>query len=306
MDKMVSPFHADELAAQNLAGAGASGGAIRAFMPDQHREFFELLPYLFAGTAGADGWPLATMLTGEPGFVHSPDSMTLRIDVAPAHGDPAASGFAPGKEIGILGVDFSTRRRNRANGRISELSSDGLTVAVRQSFGNCAKYIQKRSVRTELASPGPVEELRALDPEARSLIGSADTFFVASRSRTEIDPADGHDMSHRGGRPGFVKVEGDRLFIPDFSGNRYYNTLGNLLGEPRSSLLFIDFERGDLLQLQGLAEIDWEGRVARNVEGAERSWTFRTVRGWRRRGAIPLRWSLEEFSPFTEKTGVWG
>ena len=61
----------------------------------------------------------------------------------------------------------------------------------------------------------------------------------------------GADISHRGGRPGFVRVDGDVLTIPDFRGNRYFNTLGNLIAEPRASLLFVDFETGDLLQLQG-------------------------------------------------------
>nr|MBA3449081.1 pyridoxamine 5'-phosphate oxidase family protein [Pseudaminobacter sp.] len=100
-------------------------------------------------------------------------------------------------------------------------------------------------------------------------------------------------------------VEGDTLSIPDFRGNRYFNTLGNLLGEPRAGLLFMDFERGDLLQLQGVVEIDWSGNVDNMVEGAERLWRFRTVRGWRRRAASPLRWSFVGYSPFIERTGVW-
>ena len=41
------------------------------------------------------------------------------------------------------------------------------------------------------------------------------------------------DISHRGGRPGFVRVDGDVLTIPDFRGNRYFNTLSNLLLEQR-------------------------------------------------------------------------
>ena len=58
-------------------------------------------------------------------------------------------------------------------------------------------------------------------------------------------------MSHRGGKPGFVGVQGDTLAIPDFRGNRFYNTLGNLLGDPRAGLLFVDFASGDILQIQG-------------------------------------------------------
>ena len=66
-----------------------------------------------------------------------------------------------------------------------------------------------------------------LDEAARALIAASDTFFVASRSRPELGVEGGLDMSHRGGRPGFVGVQGGTLAIPDFRGNRFYNTLGN-------------------------------------------------------------------------------
>ena len=111
-------------------------------------------------------------------------------------------------------------------------------------------------------------------------------------------------MSHRGGRPGFVGVHGNTLAIPDFRGNRFYNTLGNLLGEPRAGLLFIDFPSGDLLQLQGRAEIDWAPGNS-GPEGAERLWRVRIDRGWRRRGAFPFAWTFGDYAPTTLRTGVW-
>jgi uncharacterized protein len=296
-----SPFHRDELDAQARAGGGASGAGIRTFMPDQHREFFALLPYLFVATTDADGWPLATMLTKRPGFVHSPDPVTLRVDALPDRQDPAAIAFKGAQEIGLLGLDLSNRRRNRANGQMADMDAAGFTVAVRQSFGNCAKYIHRRDVRYAPQAQGGVEALAGLDAEARALIARADTLFVASRSRPEIGAAGGIDISHRGGRPGFAHVEGDSLAIPDFPGNRYYNTLGNLLGEPRAALLFVEFETGDLLQLQGTAKIDWSTEAA--VEGAERLWHFEAMRGWRQRAASSLRWSLVDDSPAMRKTG---
>src|SRR5580704_14590933 len=115
-----STFNADELAAQALAGGGPRGGAgIRHFMPEQHRLFFAQLSYIFVAAIDAAGWPLATLLTGMPGFVQSPDPSTLRIAAYPDIGDPAAEALVQNRSVGILGVDFSTRRRNRANGRIS-------------------------------------------------------------------------------------------------------------------------------------------------------------------------------------------
>lgn len=300
-----SPFHEDERRAQHLAGVEPAGAAIRTFMPEQHRAFFPLLPYLFAGVADAGGWPLATMLTGDPGFVTSPDPETLRIAALPAADDPAAAGFVAGAEIGLLGIDLSTRRRNRANGRIAALDGRSLTVAVTQSFGNCPQYIQRREVRVVPAAPGQGAALAGLDGAARDLIGRADTLFVASRSRDGTGVAGGADVSHRGGRPGFARVEGDTLLIPDFRGNRYFNTLGNLLGEPRAGLLVPDFEQGDLLQLQGRVEIDWAGDGADWPEGTERLWRFQVVRGWRRPAAVPLRWGFVDASPATGRTGTW-
>ena len=299
-----SPFHPDELDAQARAGKGAAGAGIRGFMPDQHREFFALLPYLFVATADTAGWPLATMLTGAPGFVHSPDPTTLRIDALPDPRDPTADGFGEGAEIGVLGLDLATRRRNRANGTIAARDAAGFMLAVRQSFGNCAKYIQRRAVEPAQHAPGSIETLAALDAAARSLIAQADTLFVASRSRPGIGAGGGLDMSHRGGRPGFVRLDGDTLVIPDFAGNRYFNTLGNLLGEPRAALLFVDFATGDLLQLQGRAAIEWDAQSSDLVAGAERQWRFAVMRGWRRRAALPLRWSFIDYSPATLGTGL--
>jgi hypothetical protein len=172
-------------------------------------------------------------------------------------------------------------------------------VLVRQSFGNCPQYIQRRVIVRANTVASPARELSSLDSEARSLIEHADTFFVASRSRADVGRAGGADISHRGGRPGFVGIEGDTLLIPDFRGNRYFNTLGNLSVEPRASLLFVDFEAGDLLQLQGMAEVDWNAEAAEQLAGAERLWRFHVHRGWRRKAASPLRWEFVDYSRAT-------
>jgi predicted pyridoxine 5'-phosphate oxidase superfamily flavin-nucleotide-binding protein len=296
------PFHEDERVAQALAGHSAGQAAIRPFMPDQHRAFFASLPYLFAATLDARGWPMASVLTGERGFVQSPDPATLRIAALPAADDPARPGYIAGKEIGLIGLDFTNRRRNRANGRLVAVDG-GLTVRIAQSFGNCPQYIQTRAPTPRVVAQTTRENLEGLDDAARALIASSDTFFIASRSRAGIGVAGGLDMSHRGGRPGFVGVHGDTLAIPDFRGNRYYNTLGNLLGDPRAGLIFVDFASGDILQLQGAVTIDWQpdGGPA----GTERLWRLKVERAWRRRGAFPFAWTFGDYAPTTLRTGVW-
>jgi predicted pyridoxine 5'-phosphate oxidase superfamily flavin-nucleotide-binding protein len=302
------PFHRGELIAQTLAGTGTPGmTGIRPFMPDQHREFFGLLPYLFIATTDADGWPVATVLTGPPGFVRSPDPNTLTVAALPRAGEPGAALFTVGRPFGALGLDFATRRRNRVNGVITAAGEGGLTLEVLQSFGNCPQYIQTRAVAPGPASTVSAEAIAFPNPEALAQIARADTMFVATNAGQERGGGDngGVDISHRGGLPGFVKVEDDVLTVPDFRGNRFFNTLGNLVLDPRAALLFVDFETGDLLHLQGRVEIDWEPPTGDWPEGVQRQWRFTVERAWRRPAALPLRWTFGDYSPVTLMTQAW-
>ncbi|MBM3623573.1 MAG: pyridoxamine 5'-phosphate oxidase [Alphaproteobacteria bacterium] len=278
-----SPFHLGERTAQRLAGLSTPPMApIRAFMPDQHRAFFELLPYVLIAARDERGWPVPTMLAGLPGFISSPDPTTLRVTTTDPH-DPVRALLKPGAAFGLLGIDLSNRRRNRANGRVAAADDQTLTLAIEQSFGNCPKYINLRDATWhEAVAPAPSESFVGLDREARALIGCADTFFIASGSEN------GLDMSHRGGAPGFVRIEGESLVVPDYRGNRFFNTFGNLVLDSRASLLFVDFERGDTTVVRGRVEIDWAAGPA--LPDAERVWRLKVEDGWRRRGALPLRW----------------
>lgn len=273
----LGPWHVGERRAQALSGAEhlPGGAGIRGFMPDQHREFFAMLPFMVAGTLDDGGAPMATLLTGRPGFVTSPDPMTLTLAAHSA--DPAGRRLVPGAPIGLLGIQPDTRRRNRANGVVTEAGDDGMTVRVRQSFGNCPQYIHPRHVMVDRRVSIDAEPFEGLDARARKQIAGADTFFVATSSGEGVENG-GVDISHRGGPPGFVRIAGDVLTIPDYRGNRYFNTLGNLLLDPRAALLFVDFANGELLQLQGTAEIAWDEH---ELPGAERTWRFKVERGWR-------------------------
>ena len=285
---MTGPFHRGELAAQILAGGGSRGGAIRDAMSDQHRRFFAALP--FAVVASTErGWPVATLWTGAPGFISSRDPQTLQIAVTPDPADPASRAFVAGAPFGLLGIELATRRRNRANGVIATADHHGLVIAIRQSFGNCPQYIHPREVVPAAPGTSTTERFDGLDREATAAIARADTFFVATGVHGD-EPAGGVDVSHRGGPPGFVRIDGDALTIPDYPGNRYFNTLGNLVSEPRAALVFVDFARGEILHLQGTTEIQWDGPEVRALDGAERLWRVHIEHGWRRRDALALRW----------------
>jgi len=234
-----SPFHDGEVRAHAAAGTGTPGAAIREQMPDQHRQFFSSLRFAMLATTDNDGWPVATIVTGPKGFITSEDPQNLRID-ATAHWQESFTPFlAADKAIGMLGIEFSARRRNRANGHVKIFDQDALHVHVAQSLGNCPKCIQARDVSNEMDNlPASSREFFTdVNDEAKWMIRNADTFFVATASGNEAMNGSGVDISQRGGMPRFIRIDGNTLTIPDFVGNRYFNTMGNMLVEPRAALL---------------------------------------------------------------------
>ncbi|MFE0757121.1 pyridoxamine 5'-phosphate oxidase family protein [Inquilinus sp. NPDC058860] len=317
------PFHPGELAAQARAGvrermAPAGRRAIRGIMPDQHRDFFAMLPFIVVGSLDRQGRPWASVLSGRPGFLSSPDPRTLIVAARPAYGDPLGDNLAAGAPIALLGIQLETRRRNRMNGTVTEWADGRFAVTVGQSFGNCPQYIQARrpsfvAEPDSLGEPRPVHaEGPVLSPRAAALVVAADTFFIATRSADAGEgeaPSEGVDVSHRGGRPGFVRVaeEGGQtvLTAPDFVGNFYFNTFGNIEADPRAALVFVDFDTGGVLLLTGTAEVVWDGPEVASFAGAERLLRFRLEEGRWIEDAVPLRWSAPEQAPQLAATGTW-
>jgi uncharacterized protein len=294
--RSASPWHSGEIAIQTRLGvaermAELGPRVIRDQIVAQHRDFYRQLSYVVLGAVDSGGDVWATLRAGAPGFLDAPDPFHLRVESAADPRDPAEAGLRDGAAIGLLGIDLATRRRNRLNGIIRREGTDGFAVRVEQSFGNCPQYIRVRPNphRAPDAVEAAPEILPRLDARARALITEAETFFVA----TYVDGADGHrqvDVSHRGGPPGFVRIDAEGvLTVPDFSGNRFFNTLGNMLANPRAGLAFVDFGTGDLLQLTGHAEISLDAPEIASLPGAERLWRFTPRILIRRAGAWPLR-----------------
>lgn len=303
-----SPFHSGEQQVQQRLGVrermeAAGRRVVRNVMPEQHREFFAMLPFLVLGTVDGEGRPWASIAAGAPGFLSTPDDKTLRVAAAA----PLGASLRDGGDIGALGIDFASRRRNRANGLVHDLGATGFDIAVMQSFGNCPKYIQARDWTLIDEPPGPVRRGRWLGAAERALIAGADTFFIASALGSARGEANhGVDASHRGGPPGFVRIDDEHLLtVPDFLGNSYYNTLGNLLLNPRCGLLFVDFATGGILQIAATAEIVWDGPDVTRFAGAERLVRFHVEERVTAERALPLRWRFRSYSPFLERLGSW-
>lgn len=316
-DRETSPFHRGEQELQarlGLAEKMESLGKIimRPYLPQQHQAFFAQLPFFVVGSVDDQGAPWASLLFGKPGFVSSPDVKHLHIASMPAIGDPLATNITPGAPVSFLGIEPPTRRRNRVNATVESVSDNHMQFGVDMSFGNCPQYIQTRDIEfirdpDQQLDGSANEAFTALDAEAVNTIRTADTFFVSS-----VNPQDdqhdtgGVDVNHRGGKPGFVKIDGNTLTIPDYMGNFIFNTLGNFLLNPKAGITFVDFESGDLLLLTGTTEILWdEDPVVKAFRGAERAWRFTLTHGLRLKGASPVRWKFGEYSPNTKLTGTW-
>lgn len=297
---MTSVYHEGELAAQERAGvremAARVGRGIHGEIPPVAAAFLGEQRMLFAAARDGDGQPWATVLTGPPGFLAAEDERTVRIDARAPDGDPAAAGLADGAQVGLLAIDFRTRRRMRVNGVVETDVDGGLRVRAAEVYANCPKYIQARAFDGGAGEPdGPPPPVRraGLTDAHRAWIASADTFVIAT-----AHPSRGADVSHRGGAPGFVRVEGNALTWGDYAGNMMFNTLGNLVVEPRAGLLFVDFARGRTLQLSGRARIDWDAHHAAAVPGAERLVTFDVAEAVEREGVPGLGMRFLDASPF--------
>ena len=294
-----SPFHEGEQRVQTRLGVRDqiepwARQVVRSHLPEEHRAFHTSLPFLVAAARDRDGRPWATLLTGPPGFVESPDPGRLTIAAQPVPGDALEGALTAGRDLGILGIGLETRRRNRVNGRIGSADGSAVHFHVDQAFGNCPQYIHERSwSRVPEPNPRmPARRSRRFSPAMGAWIQGADTFFIASGHRGDCNnPIYGMDASHRGGEPGFVHVESDtRLVFPDYAGNNHYNTIGNLIVDPRAGLLFVDFESGSLLQLTGRTSIDWDSPEVDKFPGARRLVYFTLDEAVELPEALPLRW----------------
>lgn len=308
-------WHHGEVTLQRHAGvadlmAALGPRIIRDHMPEQHRAFFNQLPNIVAGVVDESGDAWATVLCGDPGFVFSKDSTSLRIGALPYAGDPALRGVTAGEAIALLGIDLTNRRRNRVNGVVKGVGSGSFDMDVVQSFGNCPQYIHTREpgfIRDHRERLDvPAQGLSIADPRVRDLIQRAETLFIASYCDDGSDRQ--VDVSHKGGKQGFVKIdETGNLLIPDFAGNRHFNTLGNILLTPQCGLMFVDFAKGDVLQITGEGLVVLDATQIAGFDGAERLLRVAAKRLVFRPAALPLRWVSHKDggSPSVDATGTW-
>ncbi|CAJ1951888.1 unnamed protein product [Cylindrotheca closterium] len=331
------PFHQGELQVQLKLGAyeyvnSYAPKIIRPFMPEQHREFYKSQPFLVAAARDENGKLWSTLLFAStqspsnhrPFFVQSPDSKTLLLATTPLPGDALEGSLQVGSDLGLLGIEFATRRRNRVNGRIiSNGNNDNggknnhqITFSVDQSFGNCPQYIKPRnrwSTRSDNTNnnnvcpepSAPVTSTKEgrpnrLSPEQLEKVRQAETISLATGYRGHgANPVYGNDASHRGGSAGFLHVREDArtIILPDYNGNHHFNTIGNLILDSSMGITIPLYEKGEMIQLTGQATIIWDDNhelIAQHV-GAKRLIQFVIDQVVElQEGSFPLRWDTSQ------------
>uniref|UniRef100_A0A7S4P8V7 Oxidoreductase FAD/NAD(P)-binding domain-containing protein n=1 Tax=Paramoeba aestuarina TaxID=180227 RepID=A0A7S4P8V7_9EUKA len=258
-------------------------------MPQQHSDFYANLHYFSIATTDSKNRPWATILTSPKGFIKPLSSSILSISCIVASEDPFVRaiveheeglGSSEGKKLLFagLGVDFTNRRRNKVAGvilqsKVKKLSKGSskleLTLFTNENMGNCPKYITVRTLQYAFQEPEKVEKREGtgkgkegieLDKRSLDIISKASTIFFATRhfdNNTAYENESDIGLNHRGGNPGFVRVDKREkdtfVMLPDFSGNRFYQSLGNVQSDGVAGIVFPDFSTGDMLHITGEA-----------------------------------------------------
>jgi uncharacterized protein len=107
--------------------------------------------------------------------------------------------------------------------------------------------------------------LRGLDHHCRRIISLSPFCLVATQG------ANGADISPRGDPPGFVRVLDEfTLLLPDRVGNNRFDSMLNLLVNPRIGLLFLLPGMNETLRINGTARITDDERLLKESAVKER------------------------------------
>ncbi len=252
-------FHQGELEVQQKTGevltATSNSRIISDTIPNRVDSFIDDQTMAIVSSIDDTNNIWVSVLSGKTGFttVLHPNVISFdRTKILSTQSDIFYKNIKEKKEFGSLFIELSTRRRFRINGT-AKIDKKTIEVLIQESYANCPKYIQQRVLNL----PNHFEPLNTairkgitLNPSIKDWIKQADTFFIGSKSNDNK-----LDASHRGGNKGFIEITANTLKIPDYKGNSMYNTLGNIHQTSKAGILFIDFEKGNTLQLTGTSSI---------------------------------------------------
>lgn len=141
-------------------------------------------------------------------------------------------------------------------------------------------------VRRAQAEHGSRDSYARLDEgETRNdRLGALEAGFIAARDSfymATVNAAGWPYVQHRGGPAGFVRVLDDHtLGFADFAGNRQYVSLGNLRGDDRVSLFFMDYANRRRLKLFGRVRVVPDNDLGTLARLEDNSYRARVERGF--------------------------
>src|SRR3954463_4751672 len=104
-----------------------------------------------------------------------------------------------------------------------------------------------------------------LDDEGKTFIEARSFFF-----RGPVASAGHPTVSHKGGAAGFVRVtDPSTIVFPSYDGNGMFLSMGNIAGDGRIGLLFMDFERPPRLRAHANAVVSRDDPMMDEYPGAD-------------------------------------
>ncbi|KAF1850304.1 oxidoreductase-like protein [Cucurbitaria berberidis CBS 394.84] len=278
---LAMPWNEGEEKMQHLLRVPELDNPTATMLTPQASFMLERGPLLALGTLDSQSRPWTTLWGGSVGFseplgggligtrtlVDGKNDPVVQALVGSAEKGEMLQLKDGGKILSGLAIDLMTRKRVKIAGRMVagtvkevDVKVEGdadkkqdqiqLITKIDQSLGNCPKYLNEYSISQALVTSRVLSQGPSLSDEGRALISKSDMFFLSTS--TEIDA----DTNHRGGPPGFVRIiSSTQIIYPEYSGNRLYQSLGNLLMNPKIGVTFPDYETGNILYITGTTEI---------------------------------------------------
>lgn len=104
-----------------------------------------------------------------------------------------------------------------------------------------------------------------LDERVQAFLASRTFFFLST-----VDPSGQPTVSYKGGPPGFVRVLDETTFaFPSYDGNGMFLSMGNIAGDGRVGLLFMDMERPQRVRVHGQATVSRDDPLLAEWPGAD-------------------------------------
>ena len=303
---MSNIFHSGQLAVQKIAGeekiAEMRIPMLKTSLHLRSIPFIEHQVLAFLGSEDPDGAIWLSLIVGERGFIHIPSIQEIKFDlskITSSREDIFFENIKTKPTVGMLFHEAERRARYRAWG-MADKQGDQLSFKIRMGYPSCPKHIQREVIELPNNSTAVEPKMKkgtTLNSSEKEWIVNAHTFFITTQTK-----AGDIESSHRGGTPGFVEIlENGHLRVPDYLGNSMFSTLGNIYENPKAALLFIDYKKGQTLQLSGLATLEFDQNSEKDFHKSGetgRFWTFETKQWIRTIDHHKVNSEFIDFSPF--------